>query len=159
MKHEDVEQGSPRGILHQIIGFSIKHRKIMQNYLDETGVYQSQHRLLMEISHHKSASQKDLARSMKVSAATIAVSLKKLEKGGYIHKETDKGDNRLNRITITEKGDRVVKQSKQIFRTTNQKVFEGLSENERCTLSELLRKLDGNLNKMDDEINSKSGRT
>jgi Mn-dependent DtxR family transcriptional regulator len=37
---------------------------------------------------------------MDVSAATIAVSLKKLEKGGYINKVMDEGDNRLNQITM-----------------------------------------------------------
>jgi len=93
----------------------MKHRRIMQKFLDETGVYQAQHRLLMEIFRNPDASQNDIARSMDVSAATIAVSLKKLEKGGYIKRETVEEDNRFNKITITEKGNKVVEQSKQIL--------------------------------------------
>ena len=127
----------------------------MQSYLDETGVYHSQHRLLIKIAHTPNASQKDIAESMDVSAATIAVSLKKLEKGGYIKKEIAEGDNRLNQITITEKGKKVVEQSKQIFGLTDQKVFEGFTEEEKLTLFVLLKKLNANLNKMENEIKLK----
>lgn len=124
----------------------------MQYYLDETGVYHAQHRLLMEISRHPNASQTDIARSMDISSATIAVSLKKLEKGGYIHKAMDEVDNRFNQITITGKGNQVVERSKQIFEATDRKVFEGFTEEEKVTLSLLLQKLDANLTGMEDEI-------
>jgi len=146
---------SNKVIIHQLISFAMKHRKIMQSYLDETGVYHSQHRLLIKIAHTSNASQKDIAESMDVSAATIAVSLKKLEKGGYIKKEIAEGDNRLNQITITEKGKKVVEQSKQIFGLTDQKVFEGFTEEEKLTLFVLLKKLNANLNKMENEIKLK----
>ncbi len=154
MKKECSNQISNKKIIHQIIGFAIKHRRIMQNYLDKTGVYQAQHHLLMSISHNQNASQKELAGSMGVSAATIAVSLKKLEKGGYIKKEMDKGDNRLNQITITEKGNKVVEQSKRIFELTDQMVLEGFTEEEKITLSALLRKLDTNLVRIEDSTRS-----
>ena len=127
----------------------------MQNYLDETGVYQAQHRLLMEISHNPNASQSDIARSMDVSAATVAVSLKKLEKGKYIERETVEEDNRLNKITVTQKGNKVVEQSKQIFDMIDRRVFEGLTEEEKCTLSSLLMRLDVNLVRMEEEIRQK----
>ncbi len=146
-------------IVLQLIGFAMKHRKIMQYFLDETGVYQAQHRLLMEISHNRNASQKEIACSMGISPATIAVSLKKLEKGGYINKIMDEGDNRLNQITITEKGNRVVEQSRQIFDATDQKVFEGFTEEEKATLSELLQKLDTNMVRMEAAIKSNKERT
>lgn len=143
---------SNKEIIHQLINFAMKHRKIMQNYLDETGVYQAQHRLLMEISHSPNVSQNDIARAMDVSAATVAVSLKKLEKGGYIHKEMDEGDNRLNKITITEKGNRVVAQSRQIIESTDRKIFEGFTEEDKSALSVLLQRLNANLARMEDEI-------
>ncbi len=154
-KDNSVNQISNKEIVRQIICFAMKHRKIMQNYLDKTGIYQAQHHLLMKISHNQNASQKELSSSMDVSAATIAVSLKKLEKGGYIKKEMDQGDNRLNQITITEKGNKVVEQSRQIFDLTHQKLFEGFTEEEKYNLSILMRKLDANLLRMEDEIKSK----
>jgi DNA-binding MarR family transcriptional regulator len=143
---------SNKEIIIQLNNFAIKHRKIMQNYLDETGVYQAQHRLLMEISKNPNASQNDIAVSMDVSAATVAVSLKKLEKRGYIKRVMVEEDNRINNITITEKGNKVVKQSKQIFASADQKVFKGFTNEEKNTLSVLLHKLNMNLAGMEAEI-------
>ncbi|MFU0828119.1 MAG: DNA-binding transcriptional regulator, MarR family [Lachnoclostridium sp.] len=150
----DENQSKNTKIIKQLIGFSIKHRKIMQHYLDKTGVYQAQHHLLMTLARNQNASQKDLATSMDVSAATIAVTLKKLEKGGYIKKKMDKGDNRFNQITITKKGNEVVEKSKQIFDAVDQRIFEGITEEEKLTLSALLKKMDNNLSKMEEEIKS-----
>ena len=159
MDTNQVNEISNKKIIHQLINFALKHRRIMQNYLDETGVYQAQHRLLMEIARNPNFSQNDIARTMDVSAATVAVSLKKLEKGGYICRVTDEADNRLNKITITEKGNAVVEQSRKIFRSTDQKVFAGFAEEEKHTLSVLLHKLDVNLDKMEEELKLKKERT
>lgn len=159
MDHNEIDKISNKKVIFQLINFAIKHRKIMQSCLDETGVYQAQHRILMEISHNPYASQSDIARIMDVSTATIAVSLKKLEKGGYIKKEVDEGDNRFNKIIITEKGNRVVEQSKEIFNLTDQKVFEGLMEEEKSSLSLMLQKLHDNLLKMEEEIKLEKERT
>ncbi|HHW00095.1 MAG TPA: MarR family transcriptional regulator [Clostridiaceae bacterium] len=141
-----------KAIIHQLIYFAIKHRKIMQSYLNETGVYQAQHRLLMEISHNPNASQNDIACSMNISPATVAVSLKKLEKGGYINRAIVEEDNRINKINITEKGKKVVEQSKQIFESADRKVLEGFTEEEKQTLFILLKKLNSNLDRMEKEI-------
>ena len=145
---------SNKEIIHQLINSTVKHRKIMLHYLNETGVYHAQHRLLMKISNDRNVSQKALAAAFEVSTSTIAVSLKKLEKGGYIKRETDTGDNRFNRITITEKGLSVIEQSKQIFSEADEKLFEGFSDEEKNTLAFLLQKLDNNLSKMEEELKS-----
>ena len=159
MDNNSQNKISNKKVIHQLINLAVKHRKIMQNNLDETGVYQSQHRLLMEISRNPNASQVDLARLMHVSPAAIAVSLKKLEKEGYINRGKDEDDNRLNKITITNKGNRIVEQSKKIFESTEKRVFEGFTEEEKSTLFALLKKLNVNLLKMEDQIKLERERT
>ena len=77
------------------------HRSMMERRLDGTGVYRSQHQILMFVSDNPNVSQKELARMYGVSGATIAVSLKKLERGGYIRRLVDQEDNRCNQICIT----------------------------------------------------------
>lgn len=139
-------------VMHQIICAAIKHRKLMDYYLNETGIYSSQHHILMELSRDQVASQKELADRMSVSSATIAVSLKKLEKGGYISKEMDDTDNRLNQITLTEKGKKVVEQSKLIFKTLNFQVFDDFEQKELEDLSGLLTKLNSKLNEIDSSL-------
>jgi MarR family. len=148
----DNNINSTKDIIHQLINFAVKHRRIMQYYLDETGVYQAQHRLLMEIARNPNASQNDIAKAMDVSASTIAVSLKKLEKGGYINREMVEEDNRLNKITITKQGNKVVEQSKLIFEMADRKIFEGFTNEEKSTLLGLLKKLNTNLDRIEEEI-------
>jgi len=76
--------------------------------------------------------------------------LKKLEKGGYIKRETVEEDNRFNKITITEKETKFgAKQAN--FDLVHQKVFEGFSEEEKRTLFTLLQKLNSNLDRMEAE--------
>ena len=115
MTDKNIDDISDKKIIFQLISFAKKHRKIMQGFLEETGVFHGQYSLLMEISRNPNASQAELAKLMRVSPATIAVSLKKLENNGYINREIDEADNRLKKITISEKGNQVVMQSRQIF--------------------------------------------
>ena len=91
-------------LIEKYIRVARLHRSMMERRLDGTGVYRSQHQILMFVSDNPNVSQKELARMYGVSGATIAVSLKKLEKGGYIRRLVDQEDNRCNQICITDKG-------------------------------------------------------
>ncbi len=141
-----------RDMIFMLVSFAIKHRKVMQNLLDKTGVYQAQYYLLMVISCNQYASQKELADSLEISTATVAVSLKKLETGGYIKKVMDENDNRLNKIVITEKGNKVVEESRKIFKLRDERIFRGFTDNEMDTLSEMVQKLNQNLASMEEDI-------
>ena len=96
---------------------------MLRRYLDRkvchTGVYPTQHRLLMELYRNPNCSQVGLAEKFDVSAAAIAVSLKKLEKGGYITRLADEADNRINQVSVTEKGKEVIHKSFLIFEETD----------------------------------------
>ena len=130
---------------------SPEHRLIekymMERRLDGTGVYRSQHQILMFASHNPNVSQKDLAEMYGVSGATMAVSLKKLEKGGYINRLVDQHDNRCNQICITEKGRKVVEESVLIFQRLERCMFEGFSEHDMDVLGNLLDRIYGNLDR------------
>lgn len=121
------------------------HRKALESSLESTGVFQGQHRLLMVISDNPNCSQKELADKLEISTATIAISLKKLEKGGYVVRATDANDTRYNQVVITEKGKKVVKQSKQIFKDIDEKMFDGFSEEEINRFMEYVNRLSDNV--------------
>lgn len=121
------------------------HRMYLERELNKSGVYRSQHQLLMYISRFPNASQKEIATRQHVSTATIAVSLKKMEKGGYISRVTDKNDNRYNQICITPKGQAIVEGSEKIFRKVENALFTGFSEEELNQFEEFLDKVRLNL--------------
>ena len=89
------------------------HRAYLERKLNGTGVYRSQHQILMCIARNPDISQKSLAEIYHVSTAAVTVTLKKLEKGGFITRTVNKNDNRCNEIGLTEKGRAVVDNSMQ----------------------------------------------
>ena len=58
------------------------------------GIYKSQMKMLGYIFHHEGVSQRELATQLQISAPSIAVTAKKLEKMGYIRRHMDEKDNR-----------------------------------------------------------------
>ncbi len=129
----------------KIIHISHKHRHVMEKLFDSTGVFQGQHRMLMCISDNDFYSQKEIAAHMKISTATVAVSLKKLEKGGYIEKIVDEKDNRLNKIVLTNKAKAIVNDSKKMFDTVEANMFKNFSDEEKKQFKEYLERIEGNL--------------
>ena len=122
------------------------HRLILERELNQkTGVYRGQHQLLMFIADHPNISQKELAKLSHITSATVAVSLKKLEQGGYVRRAVDKEDNRFNQICITEKGRRVVEKSICFFQNTEKRMFAGFSSEETEQLCGYLGRIHENL--------------
>jgi DNA-binding MarR family transcriptional regulator len=132
-------------IIGKMIKNNIMHKRIVEKRLEKTGVFQGQHRILMELSALKYDSQKDIAKAMNISTATITVALKKLEKGGFIKRNIDDFDNRLNKIEITEKGMEAVDSSREIFKKLDNEVLAGFSEEEMDNLLNYLEKIESNL--------------
>ena len=95
-------------IVWEICRIAREHRKLVEKRICSLGIHPSQHHFLMYLSRHGACSQNSIAEAMEVSASTVAVSLKKLEKGGYIEKQSSPEDCRSNRIVLTQKGEEVV---------------------------------------------------
>lgn len=127
------------------IAVSRLHRMILERHLNKTGVYRSQHQLLMYIANNPRASQKEIAQLYRVSTATIAVSLKKLEQGGYISRAVDQSDNRYNQICITEKGKAVVENSASYFERIERLMFQDFSQEEIECFQRCLDRIKNNL--------------
>jgi len=129
----------------RIAQISHKHRCVMEKIFNSTGVFHGQHKMLMCISDHEFFSHKEIAAHMKISTATVAVSLKKLEKGGYIEKIVDENDNRLNKIVLTAKGKSIVEYSRKMFDEIEANMFIGFSNEEKEQLIQYLERIEGNL--------------
>ncbi len=124
------------------------HRTILEHRFSKTGVYRSQHQILMYVAHHPNASQKEIAEQYKISTAAIAVSLKKLEKGGYIHRAVDEKDNRYNQIDLTEKGREIVDISETIFNEVEDEMFDGFTQTDFENLLGYLQRVSNNLERI-----------
>lgn len=109
--------------------------------VEKTGVYRSQHRLLMILGKHPDCSQTELAERLEISPAAVAVSLKKLEKSGFISRQCQKNDNRVNQVVITEKGWTIIDQSVQYFKEMDKAFLKDFSLEELKQLEAFLARM------------------
>ena len=75
-------------------------------------------------------SQRELADLLRVSPATIATSLKSLERQGYVERQRDAVDCRRNLISITQRGLDALDQSRQVMDQVDRAMFAGFSQEE-----------------------------
>lgn len=90
-------------------------------------------------------SQRELAKAMKLSPATVAVSLKSLERSGYVLREVDPRDARRNVVRLTEKGANAVELSSRALHDVDELMLAGFSPEERGILSQFFCRMLNNL--------------
>lgn len=122
------------------------HRKLFEKHAVEAfGIHRSQHMMLMYISKNENASQRQIAEAFNVSAAAVAVTLKKLESLGLINRISSKSDSRRNHISISQKGMEVIEETKYIFGAIDQLMFKDFSDDEIELLRALSQRMYDNL--------------
>lgn len=125
------------------------HMKVFDKCLGSMNIRRSQHRILMYLYRNGTAvSQKDIAAEFEISPAAVAVTLKKLEEGGYILRTAHENDNRYNSVSITDKGLEVVHTTREVFFKVDMLMFDELSAEELETLSVCLAKMHNSLKQM-----------
>lgn len=87
------------------------------------------------------ATQRELADMVHVSAATMANSLKRLERKGYIQRQSDEKDSRCNRIVITQKGLEAVERCQDAFDYVDTRLYAGFTPEEVERLKNAFRRM------------------
>lgn len=116
-------------------------KRVIDKRVEGTGVYRSQHRLLMSLGNNPDCSQTELAEKLEVSPAAVAVSLKKLEKSGYISRESDADDNRMNHVIVTAKGKEAIRISIVYFQEMENAILKGFTMEELAFLQNCFERM------------------
>lgn len=146
MKEEEyLQQANP---MKAMISINRIHRAKVEKAFAGTGLHRAQHRTLMVLSKNEYKSQVELAKALEVSTATVAVTLKKLERDGYIQKISKAEDGRAKFVTPTEKGKAVVAKSRQTFETIDAQATRGFSDEELICLRQYLKRVYNNLSEI-----------
>lgn len=90
-------------------------------------------------------SQRDVARTMRISPATVAVSLKTLERDGYVKRSADERDQRRNRVELTDKGRQAVEKCGESFRAVDERMLSGFTPEEKAQLTGFFTRMIDNL--------------
>ncbi len=116
-------------------------------------IYRGQPEILGYLLNHGDCSQKELAESLGVSPASIATSLKRMSKSGFIERTPDENDRRINRLKITSEGKEVFSKGKAECDKVDKIMFDGFDADEISMFSDMLSRIANNLS--DDGISDK----
>lgn len=141
------KDGSPEQLFHVL---ERKHRAAVDNLLSKNGVCNIGQPVILTILSQQEdgtiESQKELAKRLRVSPATVTVSLKSMERDGYVKKLSNSEDLRCKPISITEKGMQAAKLIDQVFETLDHGMYLGFSQTEREDIAEKYKRMIDNLN-------------
>lgn len=146
-----------RQLFTKIIQTDRLHRTVAETIVSSLGIHRSQHMILMYLSKQKKGlSQKQIADEFDISAAAVAVSIKKLQTGGFIEKNISEKDSRFNEIVLTDKGKEIVETTKRVFSKLDCKVFSDFTLQECKTLEKYLDKMQSAIKDLCDETRKES---
>lgn len=123
----------------------IKRRLILQKVASETGLYLGQLPIIEYIINNDGCSQVDIADTLYLSPASVAISTKRLQKTGIIKKTIDEENLRSKKLTITDKGRKVAEACRKSFNSVDEKMFSGFNESELAQLRDYLDRLISNI--------------
>lgn len=147
---EDInyEDKSIRDLIGELTKvYYIKSFKIVA----EKGIHPGQEALLRLISAKPGLSQKEIAKKLNIQPPTVAVSIRRLEKAGWLKRDADDDDKRISRIYISEAGSQLVNEMNMTSIEIDHLVFKGVTEAEKCLLRRILIQLIQNLRETIDE--------
>ncbi len=101
--------------------------------------------ILFTLSINDGISQNDIVRATHLKGSTISVALAKLEKEGYVKRINDAYDQRQIRVYITEKGDKLNADRREMIQNLEKKAFKGLTAKEEKNAAFVLATMIKNL--------------
>ena len=136
----------PRGNIGARIGFiSRKSKNYFNQVVSEEGLFAGQHHIIMMLERVGCATVSQIAEEMRTTSATASVSIKRLEKAGFVEKRSSESDARITKIYLTDKALAVTQRIKSKMDEAEESLTQGLTQEEKYQLSDLLDKVVNNI--------------
>jgi DNA-binding MarR family transcriptional regulator len=100
--------------------------------------------ILSALFEYSSLTMKDLAKKINKDKSTVTALVNKLLNLGYIERTRDIADSRIVYITLTEKGENLKGDFKEISDKLIERVYKDISKNEQEVLINILTKIYNN---------------
>ncbi len=163
-KHQAQETAAPDGFevapLHQMtLGYliSLLARLLAQSLKVRNGadgILPGQYPIAVELLARDGISQRDLCEVVRIEQATMANTLKRMERDGLITRRQSAEDGRLATIHLTEDGARLARAAVRNAADVNSVALEGLDPAAQAALRDMLihltDRLEADLRRRDD---------
>ena len=120
----------------------------IQSQLAEVGLYRGQPPILMLLYKNDGMSQKEMARALNLSPATMTVTLKRMEKAGLVLREMDEHDQRILRVHLSEKGREMCETGESRIGVVTAELLAGFTLEEQQQLNEYLGRIARNMERV-----------
>ena len=134
----------------ELIGPRINHsarllRHRFNKVINDAGLFSGQQHIILLLHENEGLTVSQISSFLEITPATVSVSVKRMEKAGFVCKKADEKDARLTKLYLTEKGEAVLQSIKEKMDAQEEVIAKGLSQQEREMLSDLLEKIIQNL--------------
>lgn len=130
-----------------------RHANLIHSILAKHGLHAGQPRILYAIGRLNDPSQREIAQSLNVSPASLATSIKRMQKVGLLEKIADPQDMRVNKIRITQKGEAAQKESFAESGRADSLLFSDFTPQEITQLEQYLDRIYQKLLKVEEFVN------
>jgi DNA-binding MarR family transcriptional regulator len=117
--------------------------------LDRYDLTSSQYLTLLIIQQNEGINQETISHELFLDKATIARSVIKCVKQGYIKRDVDPNDKRAYILFLTQKGQKVIPSIRKVLDQTSDIFLVGFSKQEKQQALELLKKMYQNITELD----------
>lgn len=114
--------------------------------MEEYNIGQGQFMFLIELYDQDGRNQEELSKILKIDKGTTARAIKKLEEEGYLKREKDDKDKRVNKVFLTQKGRDIKENIFSILHQWESIISQSIDEDERLLMVNLLKKVCSNIN-------------
>lgn len=135
----------PKELNFRVIRLSHIIDNRFRSFLSNEGLFIGQHRMLICLIDNDGATAGFLAKKLNISPATASVSVKKMEKAGFIQKKPDENDSRIIRLYATEKAKETAGRVFLMFRKADDAMLKDFSEYEKTQFKSYLERAIENL--------------
>ncbi len=113
----------------------------MRAKMREIGLHRAQGFALHYLLHNNGITQSELAKGVHVTAATATTMLQRMERDGWIERQTDPDDQRVSRVYVTDKATALHDEAMASLRDVETEIESALSADERIIFKNLLVKV------------------
>lgn len=136
--HSDSVQGYLKELVHL---YFVKIYNQMESY----GLHPGQVAVMKALDRKEGISQRELADILHIKPPTVAVSIKRMEKNGFIERKPDEKDQRITRIYLTQYGKKINQEIVELLQKNEEELFQGFEEGEKYLFKRFFKQMIENL--------------
>lgn len=118
------------------------HKKLLSQQCGD--ITPEQGKLLFLIKSDK-MNQKEIAKHLHITEATLSVRMKRLVDSGYVEREIDQNDKRVYSIVLSKKGEKLMKDMNDALRYYQEMICKGITDDEYNAVLKVIHKIQENI--------------